>query len=344
MLAAFLVLPAFIAVAVLALPVGVWKRLGGLAAGAVVLASVSLSWSLLVELTPASSRPYLGGSRTNSALDLAFGYNGLERIFWKLGKTATSPAPSAGFDGTPGPLRFAGPVMAGQITWLFPLVLAGPLRSSMRRPWSRPAVAASILWVGWLGTHWFVFSFARGVLHEYYTVALGPPIAALAGAGAIALRDLLAARGLAAPAPPAGARHDARLAGRRARPFPRMETLVIAGDDRPGVPGGGLDRGPDRPLAASAAREGAAYALAVLSLLVAPAVWSLLPILAQGDNMIPVADPSALAGPPGGMPWPGRPPFELDERGAAKLADFLAANRHGEPIAMAAMESFLAAP
>ena len=35
----------------------------------------------IVELWPASSRPYIGGSTDNSVLELALGYNGLGRIF-----------------------------------------------------------------------------------------------------------------------------------------------------------------------------------------------------------------------------------------------------------------------
>ena len=33
-----------------------------------------------MELWPASSRPYIGGSQNNSFLELTFGYNGLGRI------------------------------------------------------------------------------------------------------------------------------------------------------------------------------------------------------------------------------------------------------------------------
>ena len=43
---------------------------------------VSLGWWVaIVELVPESWRPYVGGSETNSVLDLIFGYNGLGRIF-----------------------------------------------------------------------------------------------------------------------------------------------------------------------------------------------------------------------------------------------------------------------
>ena len=38
-------------------------------------------WLLAVALWPADSRPYIGGSTDNSPLELAFGYNGLGRIF-----------------------------------------------------------------------------------------------------------------------------------------------------------------------------------------------------------------------------------------------------------------------
>ena len=42
---------------------------------------VSAAWFIaLVELWPADSRPYIGGSTTNSLLELALGYNGLGRI------------------------------------------------------------------------------------------------------------------------------------------------------------------------------------------------------------------------------------------------------------------------
>ena len=37
-------------------------------------------WIALVELTPAGSRPYVGGSQSNSFLELTFGYNGFGRL------------------------------------------------------------------------------------------------------------------------------------------------------------------------------------------------------------------------------------------------------------------------
>ena len=53
-----------------------------------VLFAVALSWPLAVDLTPASARPWVGGSPTNSVLQLALGYNGLGRVTGQEGAGA----------------------------------------------------------------------------------------------------------------------------------------------------------------------------------------------------------------------------------------------------------------
>ncbi len=55
-----------------------------LAAGAVMLV-VSFAWIAMVELTPASQRPYVGGSLNNTELGLTFEYNGLGRVGGEIG-------------------------------------------------------------------------------------------------------------------------------------------------------------------------------------------------------------------------------------------------------------------
>ncbi|HEX2914687.1 MAG TPA: glycosyltransferase family 39 protein [Chloroflexia bacterium] len=80
MLEAFVVLPAFYLLYFLLAPLGWWKRIAHLAVATVVLAVVSLSWATIVDLTPASQRPYIGGSTDNTVLNLAIDYNGLGRI------------------------------------------------------------------------------------------------------------------------------------------------------------------------------------------------------------------------------------------------------------------------
>ncbi|MEU3574617.1 glycosyltransferase family 39 protein, partial [Kitasatospora sp. NPDC036755] len=72
-LAAFLVLPAFTAVYLVAAPTGFWRRVRqSLAAGAALVVSGGW-WVAIVELMPASARPYIGGSQDNSFLSLTFG-------------------------------------------------------------------------------------------------------------------------------------------------------------------------------------------------------------------------------------------------------------------------------
>ena len=75
-LQAFLVLPGFI----LAVLIYSRRRISMLLTAAVALVVCGGWWLLIVELWPAASRPYIGGSQTNSALELILGYNGLGRI------------------------------------------------------------------------------------------------------------------------------------------------------------------------------------------------------------------------------------------------------------------------
>ena len=77
---ALLVVPAFGLAYLVAGPTRLRTRLLQLLAalGSMI---VSAGWFVaLVELWPADSRPYIGGSTTNSLLELALGYNGLGRI------------------------------------------------------------------------------------------------------------------------------------------------------------------------------------------------------------------------------------------------------------------------
>lgn len=89
MMQAYLVLPALVLVYLLAAPHGWRARLGHLAVGGVVLVAVSFAWIAAVDLTPAANRPYVGSSQHNSALELALGYNGLQRL---LGMNRSGPA------------------------------------------------------------------------------------------------------------------------------------------------------------------------------------------------------------------------------------------------------------
>ena len=85
MLEAFLVLPAFVLVYLIAAPTSLRKRFFHLLAASVIMIVSFGWWVAIVELVPASMRPYVGGSANNSVFDLIFGYSGLGRIFGNNG-------------------------------------------------------------------------------------------------------------------------------------------------------------------------------------------------------------------------------------------------------------------
>ncbi len=86
MLEAYLVVPAFALLYLLASPRTVWTRIGHLVLAGIFLLAISLSWALAVDLTPASQRPYVGSSQDNSEISLAFGYNGIDRLLGAFGR------------------------------------------------------------------------------------------------------------------------------------------------------------------------------------------------------------------------------------------------------------------
>ncbi|QQZ63123.1 glycosyltransferase family 39 protein [Paenibacillus sonchi] len=96
MLQAYMVLPAFYLFYILAAKVNWKKKTGVLAACTAVLLVVSLSWAVIVDSIPASKRPYMGSSGTNSVLNLAFGYNGVARL---TGDRSTGGSGGGGFPG-----------------------------------------------------------------------------------------------------------------------------------------------------------------------------------------------------------------------------------------------------
>lgn len=84
MLQAFMILPAMYLFYWLAARENWKQKLKKLTYGTIALAVFTLAWPLSVDLTNSSNRPYVGGSEHNSVLELAFGYNGSERL---LGQT-----------------------------------------------------------------------------------------------------------------------------------------------------------------------------------------------------------------------------------------------------------------
>ncbi|AHV95426.1 glycosyltransferase family 39 protein [Paenibacillus sabinae] len=80
MLQAYMVVPAFYLFYWLAYKINWKKKTGILAACTAVMLVISVSWAVIVDSIPASERPFIGSSTTNSVMKLAFGYNGVSRL------------------------------------------------------------------------------------------------------------------------------------------------------------------------------------------------------------------------------------------------------------------------
>jgi 4-amino-4-deoxy-L-arabinose transferase-like glycosyltransferase len=190
-LQALLVVPAFALVYLAAAPGSLARRLGQLVmAGAAMVVSAGW-WVAIVELLPASARPYIGGSQTNSILELTFGYNGLGRLTGN--ETGSVGGGPGGGWGQTGWTRMFGAEVGGQVAWLLPAalaLLAAGLWLTRRAPRTNRARAAFLLWGGWLVVTAAVFSFMQGIFHAYYAVALAPAVGALVGMGATGLWEV----------------------------------------------------------------------------------------------------------------------------------------------------------
>jgi 4-amino-4-deoxy-L-arabinose transferase-like glycosyltransferase len=188
MLQAFLVVPAFVLIYAVAGPGRLLGRLRQLLSAGLALVAAAGWWVLAVQLTPAADRPYIGGSQDNSLWNLIFGYNGFGRL---TGNEAGSVGGGAGGSrwGVTGLTRLFGADMGSQISWLLPAAL---ILLVVGLVWSRGAPrqdrtrAALLMWGGWLVVTGLVFSFGRGIIHPYYTVALAPAIGAVVGVGGLA--------------------------------------------------------------------------------------------------------------------------------------------------------------
>ncbi|MGF1240449.1 glycosyltransferase family 39 protein [Streptomyces sp. 2-6] len=192
-LQAFLILPPLALLYGVCAPVRLKKRLGQLALATAAIVVSGGWWVAIVELWPASSRPYIGGSQNNSFLELTFGYNGLGRI--NGDETGSVGGGGGGGGGTgqwgeTGWDRMFNSEIGSQISWLLPaaliLLVAGLVltRKAARTDLAR---ASFLAWGGSLVMTAAVFSYMAGIFHQYYTVALAPYLAAVVGMGATAL-------------------------------------------------------------------------------------------------------------------------------------------------------------
>ncbi|SDN52348.1 4-amino-4-deoxy-L-arabinose transferase [Klenkia soli] len=181
-LQAFLVVPGFALVWLVCAPGTVRRRLVDLLWAGLAMVVAGGWWVAVVELVPADWRPYIGGSQTNSAWELIWGYNGLGRL---TGDETGSVGGGSGW-GETGLGRLFDAEIGGQVAWLLPAALVlgvAGLVAVGRRPRTDPARAGLLVWGSWLLATGLTFSLMAGIFHAYYTVALAPAIAAVVGIG-----------------------------------------------------------------------------------------------------------------------------------------------------------------
>jgi 4-amino-4-deoxy-L-arabinose transferase-like glycosyltransferase len=190
-LQAFLVLPAYGLVYLLAGPPQFARRVGHVLVLGLATIAGGGWWVAIVSLWPASSRPYIGGSTNNSFWNVLFGYNGFGRLTGnETGSVGGGPAGAGGRWGPTGWTRMFNDAFGGQISWLLPaaliLLVAGLAFTALRPRTDRTRIAL-LLWGGWLLVTGVAFSLGQGIIHEYYSVALAPAIGAIVGIGGTTL-------------------------------------------------------------------------------------------------------------------------------------------------------------
>ena len=155
MIEAWIVLPALLAVYVVAGP-GSWRRrVLGAGMSAIVAAVVSVSWMTAVTLTPTSSRPYVDGSQDDSVFQQVFVYNGIGRVDQESPNQLLSR--SIGIPLPPPPPPSWNRLLTGPLGrdggWLLPPALISGIAAlvvTRRRPRQDRDRAHAILWGPWL--------------------------------------------------------------------------------------------------------------------------------------------------------------------------------------------------
>jgi len=323
-LQAYIVVPALVVTYFLFAPGGLGRRFLQLLAAGAVLAVSTGWWLVIVGAIPAAARPYVGGSTNNTVLDLVLGYNGLGRIFGqgRGGGGGATVGGGAGFGGATGLLRLFSTEIGGQIAWLIPLAvvsLAVGLWVYRSRPRTDLARAGYILWGLWFATHFAVFSFASGIFHPYYTVALAPGVAALVGAGLVDMwmlrgRSLVGAVILGAAVAGTGW-WGFELLARTPAFMPGLGSLEVA----LAIVAAVVIVATRLPLLRMVPKRvpEVALAVAVAAMMLGPAAYAAETVTRSSSGAIPSAGPAAatadgmrtsFGGPPNGGPLTGGPP------------------------------------
>jgi 4-amino-4-deoxy-L-arabinose transferase-like glycosyltransferase len=287
MMQAFLVLPAFYLLYLVAAPVSWRRRILHLGLATAVLVIVSLSWAVAVDLTPPEQRPYVSTSSHNTVMDLIVGYNGANRFTGQDDDV-----------GERGPLRLLREPLVGQIGWLVPVAAVGlavamyqerePLSRRMRLGRRQQVL---VLWGTWFITQWVFFSIA-GDWDPYYLAVLAPAVAALVGLGLVALWTAYRSPGWlgwllpATLAVTAGLQAQVLTSYADWNAWVRPAIVILAGGAIASLVVARLVprlRETDYALAALSA--------AIVTLLIAPSLWAASTIWYGGETRTPTAGP-----------------------------------------------------
>ncbi|WP_285249442.1 glycosyltransferase family 39 protein [Pseudarthrobacter sp. fls2-241-R2A-168] len=162
------------------------SRLGTISVGLCALAVTGGLWMTVVDLVSPEHRPYVGGSKVNSFLQLTLGYNGIERIAGSEQDPTTQQIPDQfrSVDSDAGIFRLLNANYNQEASWLlFAALLALVLLAVTWRSIAKTgATRALILLSGlWLLTTFLLLCFMGNQIHTYYTAALGPAMALVLG-------------------------------------------------------------------------------------------------------------------------------------------------------------------
>jgi len=320
MLQGLIVVPAFAIAYLVVAPTSLRRRVFHvLGAGAAMVAAMSW-WIALVAWWPSGSRPYIGGTDHNSIFELIFGYNGFGRLDGSSNNGAVNGGTGGFSSGQTGLTRLFGGEMGSQISWLLPAALAG-LGALGYLTWRRPRTdllrGSVIVWGGWLVLTGLVLSFASGIIHPYYTVALAPAIAASVGLAVAALwerREDPAMRWVLAGVIGSGALWSYDLLGRSSwAPWLRWVLLLVGA-------------GAVMAVLATKVRAWLVAPLVASTLLIAPTAYALQTASTTHTGALPTAGPATGGGfgggprggvgrPTGGFPGGGIPPANITRPG-----------------------------
>ena len=167
-----------------------FKRMGHVGLAGAAAAAVAGAWLLIVQLTDATTRPFIGGSRTNSSLELALGYNGFQRLTGEDASRTLSSGARVN-DLATGYQRFLEPQYSGQFGWFLPLAFVGlGLAFVWLKSKNGDAGRNSLLIFcgSWFLASTGVLAYMSGIVHPYYALTAVPPMSVL---GAVALAFLL---------------------------------------------------------------------------------------------------------------------------------------------------------